>query len=62
MFGFGMPELVVILLIVMVVFGAAKLPELGAAMGKSIKNFKSSMDGKDVIEINPKMDNDGKKG
>jgi sec-independent protein translocase protein TatA len=61
MFGFGMPELVIILLIVMVVFGAAKLPELGAAMGKSIKNFKSSVDGKDEIEINAKIDNDGKK-
>jgi sec-independent protein translocase protein TatA len=61
MFGFGMPELVIILLIVMVVFGAAKLPELGAAMGKSIKNFKSSVDGKDEIEINAKIGSDGKK-
>ena len=61
MFGFGIPELVIILLIVIVVFGAAKLPELGAAMGKSIKNFKSSVDGKDEIEINAKIDNGGKK-
>jgi sec-independent protein translocase protein TatA len=61
MFGFGMPELVVILVIVMVVFGASRLPELGNAMGKSIKNFKRSVDGKDEIEINAKIENEGKK-
>ena len=38
MFGFGMPELIVILVIVLVVFGAGRLPEIGAALGKSIKN------------------------
>jgi sec-independent protein translocase protein TatA len=62
MFGFGMPELIVILVIVMVVFGASRLPELGGAIGKSIKNFKSSVDGKDEIEVNPKIENDVKKG
>ncbi len=61
MFGFGMPELIVILLIVTVIFGAAKLPELGAAMGKSIKNFKSSIEGKDEIDSNPKTNNNENK-
>ena len=39
---FGIWELVVILLIVVVIFGAARLPQLGGAMGKAIKNFRKS--------------------
>jgi sec-independent protein translocase protein TatA len=39
----GMGELVVILLIVLVIFGASKLPQIGDALGKSIRNFKSAM-------------------
>ena len=58
MFGFGMPEMIIILVIVMVVFGAGKLPEIGGAMGKSIRNFKSASEGKDEPEINDK-NNDG---
>ena len=54
MFGFGMPELVIILVIVMVVFGAGRLPEIGGAVGKSIRNFKKASEGKDEIEIKPK--------
>jgi len=53
MFGFGMPELIVILVIVLVVFGAGRLPEIGAALGKSIRNFKKASDGKDEIDISP---------
>lgn len=53
MFGFGMPELIVILIIVLVVFGAGRLPEIGAALGKGIRNFKRSSEGKDEIEIKP---------
>lgn len=60
MFGFGMPELIIILAIVLVVFGAGRLPEIGSALGKSIKNFKSSSDGKDEIVIKPKSDDDHK--
>ena len=41
--GLGMSELLVILVIVLVIFGAGKLPEVGSALGKGIKNFKSSM-------------------
>ena len=51
MFGFGMPQLVVILAIILVVFGASRLPEIGGAMGKSIRNFKKATEGKDDIEI-----------
>lgn len=42
MFGLGVPELIVILVIVVVIFGAGKLPELGAGLGKGIKNFKKA--------------------
>jgi len=42
MFGIGMPELLVILLICLLIFGAAKLPEIGRALGKTIKEFKNS--------------------
>ena len=59
MFGFGMPEMIIILTIVLVIFGAGKLPEIGGAFGKSIRNFKKATEGKDVIEINPN-NGDGK--
>ncbi len=45
MFGMGMQELLIILLIVLIIFGAAKLPEVGRALGKAIKEFKNA--GKD---------------
>ncbi|HEY5973466.1 MAG TPA: twin-arginine translocase TatA/TatE family subunit [Geobacteraceae bacterium] len=61
MFGFGMPELIIILVIVLVVFGAGKLPEIGGAFGKSIRNFKRASEGKDEIEIKPKKEEDEKK-
>ncbi|MCE5244677.1 MAG: twin-arginine translocase TatA/TatE family subunit [Desulfobacteraceae bacterium] len=41
--GIGMPELILILVIVLIVFGAGKLPELGAGLGKGIRNFKKSV-------------------
>jgi sec-independent protein translocase protein TatA len=40
--GMGMPELIIILVIVLVIFGAGKLPEIGAGLGKGIKNFKKA--------------------
>ena len=43
MFGLGFGELVVILLIVVLMFGGRKLPQLGASLGESIKNFKKGI-------------------
>ncbi len=42
MFGIGMPELIIILVIILIIFGAGKLPEIGAGMGKAIRNFKGA--------------------
>ena len=52
--GFGLTELIVVLLIVLVVFGAGKLPQIGDALGRSIKNFKRAAAGSDEIEVAPK--------
>ncbi|HEX7415914.1 MAG TPA: twin-arginine translocase TatA/TatE family subunit [Smithellaceae bacterium] len=43
MFGIGMPELLIILVIILIIFGVGKLPEIGSALGKGIRNFKKSM-------------------
>ncbi|GAW68177.1 prohead protease [Geoanaerobacter pelophilus] len=61
MFGFGMPELIIILVIVLVVFGAGRLPEIGGALGKSIRNFKKASSGKEEIEIKAGRPEDDKK-
>ena len=53
MFGIGMQELLVILLIVIVVFGAKRLPELSGSLGRAIRNFKRSMSEPDEIDVTP---------
>jgi sec-independent protein translocase protein TatA len=53
MFGIGIPELIIILVIVLIIFGAGKLPEIGGAIGKGIKNFKKSVREPDEIDVTP---------
>jgi len=64
MFGIGMTELLVILAIVLVIFGANKLPEIGKGMGQAIGNFKKSMKEANEIDITPekkKLESEEKK-
>lgn len=56
MFGLGLPELLIIVLLVVVIFGARRLPEVGAGLGRAIKNFKAGVSGKDEIDVTPKKE------
>ena len=58
MMGIGFPELMIILVIIMIIFGAGKLPEIGSAFGRSIKNFKSSMKEAEAEELPTENDSD----
>jgi sec-independent protein translocase protein TatA len=53
MFGIGMPELIIILVIILIIFGAGKLPEIGGAIGKGIKNFKKATREPDEVDVTP---------
>ena len=56
MFGLGIWELVLILVIVVIIFGVGRLPELGGALGKSIKSFKKASNEPDEIDVTPKKE------
>ena len=57
MFGIGIPELIIILVIVLIIFGANKLPEIGSGMGKAIKNFKKATNEPEEINISSQKKN-----
>lgn len=54
MFGIGMPELLIILVIILIIFGAGKLPQIGEGLGKGIRNFKKATRERDEIDVTPK--------
>lgn len=53
MFGLGTTEMLIILVLVLVFFGAGKLPEIGGALGKGLRNFKTAARESNVIDITP---------
>ncbi|MDX9822850.1 MAG: twin-arginine translocase TatA/TatE family subunit [Syntrophales bacterium] len=64
MFGIGMPELLIILVIILIIFGAGKLPDIGNALGRGIRNFKKASKEPDEIDVTPeskKIKEDDKK-
>jgi sec-independent protein translocase protein TatA len=56
MFGLGTQELIIILVIVVVLFGATRLPQIGSGIGQAIKNFKKSVREGEEIDVTPKKD------
>jgi len=53
MFGLGVGELLVILVIVLIIFGAGKLPEIGDSLGRGVRNFRKAIKAPDEIDITP---------
>jgi sec-independent protein translocase protein TatA len=60
MFGLGIGELLVILVIILIIFGAGKLPEIGEGVGRGIRNFRKAIKAPDEIDITPKNDDETK--
>lgn len=60
MFGLGTQELMIILIIVIILFGATRLPQIGKGIGEAIRNFKKATSEKDEIDVTPKKDEEKK--
>lgn len=56
MFGLGVGELLIILVIVLIIFGAGKLPEIGEGLGKGIRNFRKAVKSPDEIDVTPEQE------
>lgn len=56
MFGLGAPELILILIIALIVFGPGKLPSIGHALGKSLREFKDAVNTDEIREVTEKRD------
>ena len=61
-FSVGPTELIIVLVIVLIIFGVGKLPEIGGAMGKAIREFRSSQSGQDEAAAKSDMESGAKKG
>jgi sec-independent protein translocase protein TatA len=56
MFGLGTQELIIILVIIVILFGATRLPQIGSGIGQAIKNFKKGINEPEEIDVTPKKD------
>jgi len=56
MFGLGSTELIIILVLVLIIFGAGKLPEIGGALGKGIRSFRKASNEREEIDVTPRDD------
>ncbi len=59
MFGIGMPEMIVIAVIALIVFGPGKLPDLGKSLGEAIRGFKKAVDDTEKSVSEDKQNKDG---
>ena len=59
MFGLGIPELLIILVIVIVIFGASRLPQIGDGVGKGIRNFRKALKEPPEIDVTPEKEGEG---
>lgn len=57
--GIGMPELIIILVIILIIFGTGKLPEIGGALGKGIKNFRRATKDEEIEITQAKIEERG---
>mgnify|MGYP002779895850 CR=1 FL=1 len=57
MFGLGVPELVIIVILVLIIFGPGRLPELGSGLGEGIKNFRKSYRDSKALDVTPDSSN-----
>ena len=60
MYGLGLPELLLILVVALLIFGAARLPEVGRSIGKALHEFKKGM--KDIADDNKEKNNEERDG
>ena len=60
--GLRLPEILIILVVLVLVFGANKIPQLGDALGKGIRNFKKSQHEDDSIDVTPKGETTAEQG
>jgi len=57
--GLGIPELVIILIVVLIIFGPGKLPALGSGVGNALRNFRKAVNQPDAIDVTPDAPHDG---
>lgn len=60
--GFGIPELLIILAVVLIIFGPGKLPALGSGIGNALRNFRKAVNQPDAIDVTPERPKENSPG